>query len=66
MVRPERELLGGDGVSVEVDQTFLGGIAPGRSRSGPRYANKVEVVIAVERTHPKGLGRVRLAPIATA
>ena len=65
MVRPDRELLGGDGVAVEVDQTFLGGIAPGKSRSGPRYANKAEVVIAVERTHPKGLGRARLAHIST-
>lgn len=63
MVRPERELLGGEGVSVEVDQTFLGGPLPGRS--GARYANKAEVVIAVERLHPKGLGRVRLAHIAT-
>jgi len=65
MVRPDRELLGGEGVSVEVDQTFLGGIGPARSRSGPRYANKAEVVIAVERQHPKGLGRARLAHIAT-
>lgn len=64
MVRPDRELLGGEGVSVEIDQTFLG--APLRGRSGPRYANKAEIVIAVERTHPKGLGRARLVPIDTA
>lgn len=64
MVRPDRELLGGEGVSVEVDQTFLG--APLRGKAGPRYANKAEIIIAVERTHPKGLGRARLAHIVTA
>jgi hypothetical protein len=63
MVRPDRDLLGGDGVSVELDQTFIGGPMPGKA--GPRYANKTEVVIAVERQHPQGLGRARLAPIAT-
>jgi transposase-like protein len=61
MVRPDRELLGGDGVSVEVDQTFLG--APLKGRAGPRYANKSEIAVAVERQHPRGLGRVRLAHI---
>jgi transposase-like protein len=61
MVRPDRDLLGGEGVSVELDQTFLGGRRTGRS--GPRYDNKAEVIIAVERQHPKGFGRVRLAHI---
>jgi hypothetical protein len=61
MVRPDRELLGGDGVSVEIDQTFLG--ARRKSMSGPRYDNKAEIVVAVERQHPKGFGRVRLAQI---
>ena len=61
MVRPDRELLGGEGVAVEVDQTFLG--APMAGRAGPRYANKAEIVIAVERAQPTGLGRVRLAHI---
>ena len=60
MVRPDREPLGGPGVSVEMDCTFLGSRAP---RNQARYANKTEVVIAVELRHPKGLGRVRLAPI---
>jgi hypothetical protein len=65
MVRPDRELLGGDGVSVEIDQTFIGGSSQGhgQGKRGPRYANKAEVVIAVERQHPKGLGRVRLRHI---
>jgi transposase-like protein len=60
MVRPDRELLGGAGVSVEIDQTFLGGRKKASSR---RYDNKHEVVIGVERQHPKGFGRVRLAHI---
>ena len=61
MVRPDRELLGGEGVAVELDQTLLGGRTQGRS--GPRYANKAEVVIAVERMHPRGFGRVRMRHI---
>lgn len=61
MVRPDRDLLGGDGAAVEIDQTFIGGRTKGMS--GPRYANKAEVAIAVERLHPRGLGRVRLSHI---
>lgn len=62
MVRPDRDLLGGDGVSVEVDQTLLGGR---QKASSGRYDNKHEVVIGVERQHPKGFGRIRLAHINT-
>jgi hypothetical protein len=61
MVRPEREPLGGPGVSVEMDCTFIGGRKQGKLAA--RYANKDEVVIAVELRHPKGLGRARLARI---
>lgn len=62
MVRPDRDRLGGPGVSVELDETNIGG----RARAGaPRYANKARVVIAVERREPKGLGRVRMAVIDT-
>jgi transposase-like protein len=61
MVLPDRDLLGGEGVSVEMDCTFLGGRTQGRS--GVRYANKDEVVIAVELRHPRGFGRVRMARI---
>jgi hypothetical protein len=64
MVRPDRDLLGGEGVSVEIDQTFIGGRA--QVRKAARFANKAEVVIAVERQHPKGLGRVRLRHIELA
>jgi ISXO2-like transposase domain/Transposase zinc-ribbon domain len=61
MIRPGRDPLGGPGVSVEMDCTFIGGRS--HRKGGPRYANKTEVVIAVERQHPKGLGRARLARI---
>jgi transposase-like protein len=61
MVRPERDLLGGPGVAVELDETFVGGRSP-LGRRG-RFETKEEVVIAVERRHPKGLGRVRMRRI---
>jgi transposase-like protein len=61
MVRPDRELLGGPGVSVEMDCTFIGGRS--QRKRAARYANKAEVVIAVELRHPKGFGRARLARI---
>ena len=50
MVRPDRDRLGGPDVWVEIDQTFIGGRS--RAEDGLRYANKSEVVIAVEREHP--------------
>ena len=61
MVRPDRDVLGGDNVTVEIDSTFIGGRTQGMS--GPRYTNKTEVVVAVERAHPHGLGRIRLHQI---
>jgi transposase-like protein len=61
MVRPNRELLGGDDVTVEMDSTFIGGRAQGKR--GLRYANKTEVVVAVERAQPRGFGRIRLHQI---
>ena len=62
MVRPGRDPLGGPGVPVEMDCTFVGGRTPG-GNAGVRYANKDEVVIAVELRHPRGFGPVRMAPI---
>ena len=63
MVRPDRELLPGE---VEVDETYLALT----DRENPisavgRKSNttKVLVVIAVERLHPKGFGRIRIRPI---
>lgn len=61
MVRPDRDLLGGPGVSVEMDCTFIGGRKKGRLAA--RYANKAEVVIAVELLHPAGFGRARMSHI---
>lgn len=61
MVRPDRELLGGEDRIVEMDSTFIGGRTSGRA--GPRYYNKEVVVIAVERVRPRGLGRVRLTSV---
>lgn len=61
MVMAGRDLLGGPGVTVEIDQTFIGGRKKG-GKSGPRYVNKSEVAIAVERS-TVGLGRIRLRRI---
>lgn len=61
MVRPDRDQLGGEGVEVELDQTFVGGRSQGGRRA--RYETKAEVTIAVERRRPKGLGRVRMRRI---
>jgi hypothetical protein len=61
MVRPDRELLGGENVTVEMDQTFIGGRS--QVKRAPRYANKAEVAIAVERHQPGRLGRTRLRQI---
>ena len=61
MVRPGRDMIGGPGVVVEVDETFIGGVktaaVKGRSPFG-----KAIVIIAVE-AHERGAGRVRLARI---
>lgn len=65
MVRPDRDRIGGPGISVEMDSTFVGGQVRRRS-AGTRYGNKAEVAIAVELLHPKGFGRVRLAHIDSA
>jgi len=54
MVRPEREWLGG---IVEVDETFIGGVSPGRDGGS---SDKVAVMLAVERVGAHRLGRVRL------
>ncbi len=61
MVRPGRELLSGD---VEVDETFVGGVTPGKRGRGA--AGKALVAIAVERRSPKGYGRTRMAVISNA
>ena len=61
MVRPGRELLSGD---VEVDETFFGGVKPGKRGRGA--VGKVLVGLAVEQRSPKGYGRARMAVIPNA
>jgi len=56
MVRPGRERLHG---SVEVDETYVGGVAAGGKR-GRSAKNKEIVVIAVEVLRPKRFGRIRM------
>jgi transposase-like protein len=60
MVRPGREMIGGPGAIVEIDETIIGGVRSGQS--GRHVGHKVIVVIAVETTE-KGAGRVRMARI---
>lgn len=55
MVRPERDRLCG---VVELDETFVGGVAAGTDGAG---TEKVAVQVAVERLGPRKLGRVRFA-----
>lgn len=61
MVRPGRELIGGPGIVVEVDETFVGGIKSARVK-GRSPHGKAIVAIAVE-SYEKGPGKVRLARI---
>jgi transposase-like protein len=60
MVRPGRERLGGE---VEVDETYVGGLAEGPRGRGSQ--KKALVAIAAQKDG-KGIGRIRLARIADA
>jgi transposase-like protein/ribosomal protein L37AE/L43A len=62
LVRPGRELLSG---TVEVDETFIGGSAPG-DQGGRTPDEKALVAVAVERIKPKGFGRCRMVVIKNA
>jgi transposase-like protein len=55
MVRPGRDLLSGQ---VEVDESFIGGVSPGRLGVS---TEKVPVMIAAERAGGRKIGRIRLA-----
>src|SRR6266542_5443483 len=57
MVRPGRDRLSGE---VEVDESYLGGVAPGKHGRGAE--KKTPVLIAVER-RGGGIGRVRFARV---
>lgn len=61
MVRPGRERLSG---LVEVDETLVGGYAPGKP--GRSHGGKVLVLVGVEDRGKKGFGRVRLKIITDA
>lgn len=62
LVRPGRELLSG---TVEVDETLIGGSAPG-DKGGRTPDEKAFVAVAVERIEPKGFERCRMAVIKNA
>lgn len=59
---PGRDLLSG---TVEVDETFIGGVEPGLT-GGRARGKKSLVCVAVEVTPPKGFGRCRMAMIEDA
>ena len=61
MVRPDRDLLGGD---VEVDESYVGGEEQGVR--GRLARKKAIVAIALEIKQPRGYGRVRLRRIPDA
>lgn len=60
MIRPERERLNG---KVEVDESWIGGKRPGRSR-GKAHGLHPIIAIAAE-IREKGIGRIRLKRIRT-
>jgi transposase-like protein len=59
MVRPERDRLSG---TVEVDETYVGGVEEGRRGGRQRDSSKSIVVGAVE-VRGRGSGRIRLAVV---
>jgi transposase-like protein len=61
MIRPERDRLSG---WIEVDETFIGGLAEG-AVGGRQKANKALVVIAAQADGP-AIGRIRMRMIADA
>jgi len=61
MVRPGRDRLTG---TVEMDETLIGGVTPGKRGRTP--GAKVLVGVAVERKEPRGFGRCRLSVLPDA
>jgi hypothetical protein len=55
MVRPDRDLLGGPGLVVELDETLVGGVT-----HGGRTRDKQPVMIAAEAGPGRKIGRIRL------
>jgi len=60
MVRPERDRLSG---TVEVDETYVGGVEEGR-RGGRQRDSKKSIVAGAVEVRGRGSGRIRLAVIA--
>ena len=60
MVRPERDRLSG---TVELDETYVGGVEEGRRGGRQRDSKKVILAGAVE-VRGRGSGRIRLAVVA--
>lgn len=56
MVRPDREVLSG---TVEVDESFIGGVASGKPCLGP---DKISVLVAAEHLDHNRIGCIRLEP----
>ena len=59
MIRPERDRIAG---TVEVDETYLGGVEEGRGGGRRRDSSKSIVVAAVE-VRGRGTGRIRLGVV---
>ncbi|MGH7751482.1 MAG: IS1595 family transposase, partial [Gemmatimonadales bacterium] len=59
MIRPERDCIAG---TVEVDETYLGGVEEGRGGGRRRDSSKSIVVAAVE-VRGRGTGRIRLGVV---
>lgn len=62
MVRLDRDLLGGPGRVLEVDESMVGDVTAGTAGAG---SEKVPVMIAVERPGGQRLGRIRMTPTTT-
>jgi ISXO2-like transposase domain/Transposase zinc-ribbon domain len=59
MVRPERDRLSG---TVELDETYIGGVEEGR-RGGRRRASKKSILAGAVEVRGHGSGRIRLAVV---
>ena len=59
MIRPERDRISG---TVEVDESYVGGVEVGRGGGRKRHSSKAIVVAAVE-VRGRGSGRTRLAVV---
>lgn len=59
MIRPERDRISG---TVEVDESYVGGVEAGRGGGRKRHSSKAIVVAAVE-VRGRGSGRIRLTVV---